>query len=413
MSWNVKELFSKRELGRLSRGRQGRIEDDGGGRHLKKERVFRAYQITSVVALILCVSVIWAAIFYASPNSAVNRWVSRLADRIVQISFRGFSDSIPTVKEEPSEDSSETDSNLPSQSIPTPNAPQGPSQGDSSLFTPETLYQFDYLAVPKGEIPIIPMDLSLNHYGTCYIYNATGLSPDLEGLLSRPLQSQGGVEYMSESNSPKVLIVHTHGTEAYSENGAISYRDDGGEVARSADPSESVVSVGRVISEELNKLGIPSIHCTVLHDREQYRNAYSRAEETIKKYLERYSTIQLVIDVHRDSIVKSTGELVRPVALSEGKAAAQVMCVVGSDWGGESNPNWERNLALSLKFRQKMNENCPNICRPTYLKAATYNQELAPYSLLLEMGSSGNSLQEAIRAAYLVASSLADIWNEL
>ena len=412
MTWSRKGLFTSRETMRLQKGRawDGREEYRYGD---KKGRALRAYWITSGVAIVLCLSVIIGGACDASPNSTLNRWASGLADRIISISLRGFSDSVPTQKEESSEDLAEQDSTHSSQSKPIGSAPGNSSQSTRPPLTLESLYQFDYLAVPSGETPIVPMDLSLKHYGSCYIHNETGLTPDLEELLSRPLKASGGLEYMSASQAPKVLIVHTHGTEAYCEDGAVSYRDNGGEIARSNDPSESVVAVGRVISEELNRLGIPSIHCTVLHDREQYRNAYARAEETIQKYLERYPTIQLVIDVHRDSVVKSTGELIRPVTLYEGNAAAQVMCVVGSDWGGEENPNWERNLALALKFREKMNETCQGSCRPAYLKAATYNQELAPYSLLLEIGSAGNSLQEAIRSAYLVAASLADLWGEM
>ena len=88
-----------------------------------------------------------------------------------------------------------------------------------------------------------------------------------------------------------------------------------------------------------------------MHDQNQYKDSYARAEETIKQYLAKYPSIRLVIDLHRDSVVKSTGELVRPVTLIDGGAAAQVMCVVGSNWGGEKNPNWEGNLALARKMQ--------------------------------------------------------------
>ena len=35
------------------------------------------------------------------------------------------------------------------------------------------LYSFDYSAVPQGEIPILPMDLSLVEYGAGYVQNQT------------------------------------------------------------------------------------------------------------------------------------------------------------------------------------------------------------------------------------------------
>ena len=144
-----------------------------------------------------------------------------------------------------------------------------------------------------------------------------------------------------------------------------------------------------------------------MHDELQYKDAYSRSEETIRKYLKEYPSIRLVIDLHRDSVLKSGGELVRPVTLVNGEAAAQMMCVVGSNWNGGEYPNWEGNLAFALKIREELNAEGENLCRPVYLKGATYNQELAPYSLLVEMGASGNSLEEAKRTARRLADVLA------
>ena len=168
-----------------------------------------------------------------------------------------------------------------------------------------------------------------------------------------------------------------------------------------------------MLADELNKRGISTLHSTVLHDEKQYKDSYARSEETIRHYLEKYPTIRLVIDLHRDAIVRSGGELVRPVALADGEAAAQIMCVVGSDFGGQECKNWERNLSLALKLREPLNTKNTGRCRPPYLRSSTYNQELAPYSLLLEMGASGNSLEEAKRSAVLVSEALAKIIKQL
>ena len=275
-------------------------------------------------------------------------------------------------------------------------------------MTLDKLYSFDYSKVPDGEIPIIPMDLSLSSYGSAYIHNSTGLAPDVNALLSAKLSYGNSFEYLSAS-SPTVLIIHTHGTEAYSEDGLISYKDNGKEIARSSDPDKGVVAVGRELNKALRKRGILSVHCEIMHDESGYRDAYSRAEGTIKEYLERYPTIRLVIDLHRDSIVTSEGELVRPVTLVDEKEAAQIMCVVGSDWGGDDNDRWEANLALALQFRENINGKYDNVCRPVYLKSSTYNQELAPYSLLLEVGACGNSLEEALAVCDIMADAIQEL----
>ena len=377
-----KELPPQREVPRLHAVPKERIEFD----FLRVRRVRRWSRIylvtcalTAVLAILVLVCLNWRD---TPPPGSQNAGTQRL---------EGF--LLPNAE----------DYSKPTWSPTDPSKPNAPS------LTPEQLYQFDYNAVPDGEVPIIPMDLSLTEYGDSYIHNLTGLQPDTEALLRQDLNKSHQPEYLSVSQGPLVLIVHTHGTEAYSPDGAISYVDDGSELARSSDPSENVVAVGKVLADSLNRAGIATLHCTVLHDAIQYKDSYARTEETIRQYLEKYPTIRLVIDVHRDSILKSTGEMVRPVSLIDGEAAAQVMCVVGSSWGGEDNPNWEGNLALALQLRQGLNQSYKNLCRPPYLKSSTYNQELAPYSLLLEIGASGNSLTEAERSAKAIAQILSTI----
>lgn len=288
----------------------------------------------------------------------------------------------------------------------------GGGDNSASVVKPSGLYGYDYSAVPEGCTPIIPMDLSLSSYGSFYINNSTGYSPDISVLLKKKLGSDNGYTPLAASQSPLVLIIHTHGTEAYSSDGAL-YCEDSDNYARTGDASKSVVAVGARIGEILNKNGIPTAHCTVMHDSVQYKDSYARAEETVKKYLSEYPTIKLVIDIHRDSIVRSTGELVRPVAEVNGEAAAQLMCVVGSDWAGDVCSNWEDNLSLALKLREGINEKYGNLCRPVYLKGNTYNQELSKYSLLIEVGSSGNSLEEALRSASAAAEVLTELIRQI
>ena len=408
-----KELPPKEDIPLLEEVRREKIEFD-----FQRERRFRrwygAYLLTTLLALLLCIAVVWIGILGGNSANPAGNALSFLTSKLTWLDFLDFS------KEQPSDDSDGTNDsdgiedgtdmpdtdNGKTPTNPDQSDPSKPTQGPSPSLTLQTVYQFDYDAVPEGETPIIPMDLSLTSYGAGYIHNTTGLTPDTDALLGQDLKKQVSVEYLAATEQPLVLIVHTHGTEAYSQDGAISYLDDGGELARSSDPKESVVAVGKTLADALNARGIETVHCTVMHDQTQYKDSYARAEETIRQYLARYPSIRLVIDLHRDSVVKSTGELVRPVTVVDGEAVAQVMCVVGSDWGGQENPNWQGNLSLALKLREDLNQTYQNLCRPAYLKSSTYNQELAPYSLLLEIGSSGNSLEEAQRAAVLVADSL-------
>ncbi len=276
---------------------------------------------------------------------------------------------------------------------------------------PDELYSFDYALVPVGHTAIVPRDMSLISYGEAYIYNDTRYSPKTSALL----ESSEAIPAFDFFNSaiypignPVVLIVHTHGTEAYSEEGSISYSNDS-ELARSDDISKNVVAVGAVIADTLNSNGIKTLHSTIMHDLESYKDSYSRSAATINEYLAKHPSIQYVVDVHRDSLSTSTGSLIRPVTLVDGRAAAQVMCVVGSDYNGADCPNWQNNLALALKLRNLLNGRHTNICRPVYLRGSAYNQQYAPMSMLLEVGASGNSLAEAKEAAALTALALVDI----
>ncbi len=300
----------------------------------------------------------------------------------------------------PSKDPSDSNSVI----VPDKNDPQDPPSTPSEPSG--NIYDFDYSKVPEGESAVVPMDLSLTSYGNSYIYNSTGYTPNTGALLASKLSFSDDLIYLSGSNEPLVLILHTHATESYLPDGSISYLDTGGEMARSDNIAENVVAAGEVMAKILNENGVPTLHCTLLHDKLQYKDSYARAEITIKQYLEQYPSIKLVIDLHRDAVIKSTGEIVRPVTLVNSQPTAQVMCVVGSDWGGESCESWQNNLALALQLRERLNSKYTSLCRPTYLRSSTYNQELAPYSLLLEMGACGNSLEEAKRAASLVANEL-------
>jgi len=397
MKRKMKTLTSAKDVPLLEQVTKEKISFE-----VQKERFrkswYRMYLATAGAAIVLSVCVLFLCLF------ARGGLFSSLAMGMLQLDFMDLSGKEKYSETPQEEDSREEIPTIkPSSPSPTPPIKE---ENTKPPLTLETLYAFDYTAVPKGELPILPMDLSLSSYGADYIQNMTGLSPDTETLLHASFQQNPTLRPLANTDEPLVLILHTHGTESYSADGAISYQE-GNEELRSENIEENVVAVGKTLANALEAKGISTIHCTVLHDRVQFKDSYARAEETIKAYLAEYPSIRLVIDLHRDAIIKSTGEMVRPVTLNQaGEATAQVMCVVGSSWNGGENERWEGNLSLALKLRAELNASTNNLCRPPYLRGATYNQEFSPYSLLIEIGSGGNSLAEAKRAALLVADAL-------
>ncbi len=276
-------------------------------------------------------------------------------------------------------------------------------------ITLDELYKFDGSQVLDGEVGIIPMDLSQTQNGTLYINNSTGLVPNLEALIEKKFKNND-YDLLTEKDAPRVLILHTHATDSYVYEGQNSYKFDAQvDFARSDDSSKNVISLGSIISKILCENGVNAIHCTTLHDSIRYKDSYARSEATIKEYLERYPTIQLVVDVHRDTLLTSGGDIIRPVTLAKNKPTAQVACIVGSDWAGDLCENWQDNLSLALKLREQINLKYTNVCRPVELSPYTFNQEISRYSMTIKIGSSGNSLEEAQSTAEIVAENLVEI----
>ncbi len=264
---------------------------------------------------------------------------------------------------------------------------------------------------PSDQLPILTADLSGS---VLSLSNSTSYTPDLKALLAKQLpippvspafiaQTDGALTVSATAFEPVVLILHTHGTEAYSTGDFYQ----SGDPFRSEDPTENMVAVGKVMTETLLSRGIPTVHCTVLHDQDSYSAAYSNAAATIRSYLEKYPSIRYVFDVHRDSVIRADGTAIRPVTVLEGKAVAQVMSVVGTDEGGANHPLWRDHLSLALKLQAGLAEY--QLSRPVNLRKASFNQQYAPGALLLEIGSCANTLEEAKRAGEYTAAALADI----
>ncbi len=264
---------------------------------------------------------------------------------------------------------------------------------------PEILYD----ALPAGATPIISCDLSSNSF----FINTTKYSIDLNRARASAFPS--GVT--TGGSDPLVLVLHTHGTECYFEDNTnlSDFAPDGVESYflaaetsfRTQDPEKSVVKVGKVFVDTLNSLGIPSIHCTVMHDQDDFNDAYVQSAETVKAYLEKYPSIQYVIDLHRDSVVRGNS-YVKSYASIEGKNSAQVMLVVGTNQNGR-HPNWEKNLVVATAFKDSMDALFPSLSRSLYLRTARFNQEYLPGCMLLEVGSAVNTLEEAENAARFAA----------
>lgn len=234
--------------------------------------------------------------------------------------------------------------------------------------------------------------------GGVYVYNRTDLTLD-DSLLSR------GTVDVTMGEGPQILIVHTHGSESYSQSDGDAYEES--DPYRTTDCTHNVVKVGEEMATVFRAHGFQVIHDTTLFDYPSYNGAYERSQAAVRQWLEQYPTIQVVLDVHRDALVGSEGEIYKMVSQEAGKKVAQVMLVVGSNGGGAEHPRWEDNLAFAILLQKNLVRGYASLARPIVLRNSTYNQQLLPGSVLVEVGGHGNTLSEAIAGARLWADNVA------
>ncbi len=204
---------------------------------------------------------------------------------------------------------------------------------------------------------------------------------------------------------PKVLIVHTHSSEAYTPEPGWEY--EASDPLRTENARFSVIRIGTRIAEILEENGIETMHDTALNDYPSYSGAYDRMAETIAGYLAQYPSIQMVLDVHRDAASDAAGNPVSLTQAVDGETCAKLMLVIGTNEGGLTHPNWQENLANALKVQALTERKAPGLMRDLDLRTERFNQNLTPGSMLVEFGSTGNTLQQALRSAEYFGRALA------
>lgn len=215
--------------------------------------------------------------------------------------------------------------------------------------------------------------------------------------------------YEGAEKIPKgaVLILHTHGTEAYLPDGAKHYSVD--EDFRSYTEAETVVAVGTVFAEALRAAGIEVFHDTTMYDAKSFDNAYAASRAGAKAWLEKHPQIRYVIDLHRDAVARE-GVGCKTLCSGTTEPTAQVMLVIGTNEAGAAHPYWRQNLAIAATYQEHLNA-YPTLARPVYLRRASFNQQLSEGAMLLEVGSAANTITEAKNAATLAATAFAEMWK--
>lgn len=187
---------------------------------------------------------------------------------------------------------------------------------------------------------------------------------------------------------PVILVYHTHITESFIPDSGVEFT------------SNLELTVAK-LGEELVTLLRDSYGLPVIHDRQIFdmpRNpAYEKARPAIKEILSGNPQVEVVIDLHRDGMAReiTTTEI-------DGLPVGRTLMVVGT-----GHPGWETNYQIALRLQQELEAVAPGLSRGLRQYRFRYNQDLHPYSILIEIGGHENTLEEAMRTIPYVAEALA------
>lgn len=337
----------------------------------------------------------------------------------------GFDISPPTTVEPT--DNSPTDEESTSQTSNT-SATQSTTQSVEKTTDSEYNTQDDFAAIPDDILKLMENYLEkadkdkkdgsiseqtyknsgvTDSYGKVRVKNINDTKINIKKLLSEKADLN-----IKDKSKPSVLIFHTHTTERYQIIDRDFYAT--GYTSRSEDPSQNMVRVGDAICEQLEKAGYNVIHDTNIYDK-KYNGAYNRSRVQIEKYLKEYPSIQVVLDIHRDAIQLNNGTKIKPVATVKGKKCAQVMIISGCQESGNGISgfdDWRYNLIFAVQLQNKMESLFSGLTRPLYFCPRKYNMDTSHCSLLIEVGSDANTLDEAVYAGKCIGVSLSELMRE-
>lgn len=282
-----------------------------------------------------------------------------------------------------------------------------PSDFQASSPTEEEIREYDKQHEGEEQYPVTEFTTTKGNqsYGSVQIKNAS--SADIN--IKEELESELGFT-LSDTDEPQVLIYHTHTCESF-----LTY-DTGyfyeGFYPRTTDNTQNICAVGDEIAAQLNKAGIVTLHDKTLHDSPSYNGAYDRSYTTVSEYLEKYPSIKVVLDIHRDGIGNDT-QRSKPVFTVDGKKAAQIMILAGYNYDDDPTfTDWEYNLRFALQIQNTAQNMYPDMVRPLYFADFMYNMNINTGSLLIEIGADGNTLEEVRYSGYLLGKVLAKVLGE-
>lgn len=204
-------------------------------------------------------------------------------------------------------------------------------------------------------------------------------------------------------NMKNILIYHTHTCESYTQTEDYKYKASGN--FRTTDINCSVARVGTELTKYMEHYGYNVIHDTTIYDS-SYSESYDRSLKGVAKLLEENEDTDILFDIHRDAIGDSS---YAPTVKIGEEEVAQMMFVIGSNGGGSEHDNWNENLKLAIKIQEKANELYPGLFKPIILRDSRYNQQLAKGASIIEVGATGNTMEQCLNSMKYLSKVLSEV----
>ena len=208
-------------------------------------------------------------------------------------------------------------------------------------------------------------------------------------------------------NKKDIMIFHTHTCESYTPTENYQYEASG--TFRTIDLNYSVARVGDSLSEQLISYGYNVIHDKTYHDYPAYSGSYGRSMATVENLLISHPGTDIIIDLHRDAIADTT---YAPSVKIGDEVVSQLMFVIGTEGGGLEHPNWQQNLQFAVKVQEKANELYPGLFRPILMSNSRYNQHLGKAACIIEVGATGNTLEQSMASMKYLAKVLDEVLKQ-
>ena len=251
------------------------------------------------------------------------------------------------------------------------------------------------VGVPTQVITNNPITESYNvEYGKVKIKNQTDYQ-----LTEEMLKPDITIE------NKNILLFHTHSCESYTSSEAYPYTPTGN--FRTTDLNFTVTRVGTELETYLKKYNYNVVHSTDYHDYPSYNGSYTKSLQTVETLLQTTPS-DIIIDLHRDAI-GSRSDYAPIVKIGETDVAAQLMFVIGTNNGGLWHPNWNQNLKFAIKVQEKAEEMYPGLFKPIMLTTSRYNQHTGKYASIIEVGATGNTLEQCLTSMKYLAKIMDEI----